>query len=145
MRRRIILAVLAAAAVGAGALVAHGSTGPPVLGSPAFATPYGEGWGSAKPRRLYNGGDPSGLVREIRWTSWGGAAAYGYGINSIFKPKGGYYPQPVIVEVRAQNLGKCGSQSAYTRLYVRTPVKPEGPLGPWNEWSEAKTLCKFGF
>jgi hypothetical protein len=150
MRNRTLILVGLAVAVSlaAGAPVGSGSASPGsniVLGSRAFAGHYGEGWGTARPRRLYNGGDPSGLVTEIRWTSWGHSTAYGYGVHSIFKPGGGYYPQSVIVELRAQNLGKCGSQPAYTRLYARDPTKPEGSLGPWLEWSEATTLCKFGF
>ena len=116
-----------------------------VLGSSAFAKPYGEGWGSSQPARIYNGGDPSGRVTEIHWTSWGGSTAIGYGLNSIFKPKGGYYSTPVIVELRAQRLGRCGSHPAYTQLAIRGPAKPEAPLGAWHLWSEAKSLCQFGF
>ena len=69
----------------------------------------------------------------------------GYGLNSIFKPRGGYYSRPVIVELRAQGLGHCGSRPAYTQLAIRGPSKPEGQLGSWHLWSEAKSLCRFGF
>jgi hypothetical protein len=48
------------------------------------------GWGTAKPARIFNGGDPSGLVTHIRWASWGGSTANGHGLNWIFKPGGGY-------------------------------------------------------
>jgi hypothetical protein len=115
------------------------------LGSSAFAKPDGEGWGAARPARIYNGGDPSGLVTEIQWTNLGGTVAIGYGLGSIFKPKGGYYSRPVLVELRAQTLGHCGSQRAYTQLAIRSPSKPEAGLGSWHLWSEAKTLCRFGF
>lgn len=137
----LVLCVLASAGLTAPAAIASGV----VLGSPAFAKPYGEGWGTARPAKLYNGGDPSGLVKEIQWTSWGGRTAIGYGLGWIFKPNGGYYERPVLVELRAQSLGHCGSQSAYTQLAIRVPPKPEGPLGPWHLWSEAKSLCHFGF
>jgi hypothetical protein len=116
-----------------------------VLGSATFAKPYGEGWGTARPVRIYNGGDPSGLVKEIQWTSWGGRVAIGYGLGWIFKPAGGYYSRPVLVELRAQNIGRCGSQGAYTQLAIRTPSKPEASLGSWHLWSEAQSLCRFGF
>lgn len=86
-------ALLAARAVAPGTTHAQST---PVLGSAAFATPNGEGWGSAQPRRVYNGGDPSGLVTEIQWTSWGAHAAIGYGLGNIFKPHGGYY-HPVVL------------------------------------------------
>lgn len=115
-----------------------------MLGSSAFAKPYGEGWGTARPAKLYNGGDPSGLVKEIPWTR-GGRTAIGYGLGWIFKPGGGYYSRPVLVELRAQALGHCGSQPAYTQLAIRTPSKPEAPLGSWHLWSEAKSLCHSGF
>jgi hypothetical protein len=147
---RSILAVLLGLILLNGVILASDAAGGPtsvVLGSAMFAKPYGEGWGTARPPRLFNGGDPSGLVTEIRWTSWSGNTAIGYGLNSIFKPAGGYYSQPVIVELRAQKLGRCGSHGprAYTQLAIRGPARPEGPLGPWHLWSEAKSLCQFGF
>jgi hypothetical protein len=43
-----------------------------------------------RPHKLFNGGDPSGLVTHIHWVSWGGKTAIGYGLNPIFKPGGGY-------------------------------------------------------
>ena len=116
-----------------------------VLGSAAFAGTGGEGWGTSLPAKIFNGGDPSGLVKEIQWTSWGGRTAIGYGLGWIFKPAGGYYNRPLLVELRAESLGHCGSQRAYTQLAIRTPSKPEAPLGSWHLWSEAKSLCRFGF
>lgn len=120
------------------------ASGDPVLGSPGLAGPFGKGWGMARPHRIFNGGDPSGLVSEIRWTSWGAGTAHGYGMTSIFKPGGGYYPKLVTAELRAQDLGKCGSRTAYTRLFVREPKRPGGPLGKWFAWAGFKTLCKAG-
>ncbi len=140
----VLLAMLVAAG-GAMASSAAGRAESAVLGSAEFAKPDGAGWGSTQPAKIYNGGDPSGLVTEIHWTSWGGSTAIGYGLNSIFKPGGGYYSRPVIVELRAQSLGHCGSRAAYTQLAVRGPSKPEGQLGSWHLWSEAKSLCRFGF
>jgi hypothetical protein len=112
-----------------------------VLGSPTFAGTGAEGWGNVAPHRIYNGGDPSGLVKEIQWTSWGGRVAIGYGLGWIFKPHGGYYSRPLLVELRAQALGHCGSQPAYTQLAIRWPSKPEASLGSWRLWSEARSLC----
>lgn len=118
-----------------------------VIGSAEYATPYGEGWGSSRPRILYNGGDRSGRILEIRWASWGASTARGYGLNYVFKPRGGYYEQPVIIELRAQKLGRCspGGPPAYTQLYVRSPERPEGKIRPWSSWSGSSSLCKFGF
>jgi hypothetical protein len=132
-----LVTAVASASAGAGSSIA--------LGSNAFAKPDGEGWGAARPARIYNGGDPSGRVTEIQWTSWGGGVAIGYGLGSIFKPGGGYYGRPVLVELRAQRLGRCGSQRAYTQLAIRSPPKPEASVGSWHLWSDAKSLCNFGF
>lgn len=147
IRRATIGVLLAVISTTGGVLAssAAGGSGSVVLGSAEFAKPDGEGWGSAQPARVYNGGDPSGLVTEIHWTSWGSSTAIGYGLNSIFKPGGGYYSRPVIVELRAQELGHCGSRPAYTQLAIRGPSKPEGQFGSWHLWSEAKSLCRFGF
>jgi len=78
----VLIATVVSSSAGSGSSVA--------LGSSAFAKPDGEGWGAARPPRIYNGGDPSGPVAEIQWTSWGANVAIGYGLGSIFKPGGGY-------------------------------------------------------
>jgi hypothetical protein len=114
-----------------------------VLGSSAFA-PQGDGFGTAHPRRIFNGGDPSGTVTSIHWTGWARAVAHGRGLNPIFKPQGGYFAQRARIRLRAQRLGRCGAGPAYTRLYVRLPQWPGGPLGPWWRWAAAKTLCTAG-
>jgi hypothetical protein len=111
-----------------------------VLGTMAFA-PTGFGWGKEEPEKIFNGGDPSGLVTDIRWRSWGGPEAIGFGQTAIFKPEGGYYPGRVRIELRAQALGHCGLQRAYTKLSVRVPPHPDAPFGPWGSWSGAATLC----
>jgi hypothetical protein len=117
-----------------------------VLGSASFALPSGEGWGTARPARIFNGGDPSGLVTHIRWASWGRSTANGHGLNWIFKPGGGYYSEQVRIDLRAGRLGKCTSSGplAYAELWVRVPSRPGGPLGPWTSWSEGKGICKRG-
>jgi hypothetical protein len=83
-----------------------------------------EGCRSAGPRRSVSVHEP-GPVRST---------AIGYGLNSIVKPNGGYYSRPVIIELRAQKLGRCTSSGprAYTQLYFRVPSRSEGPLGPWQ-------------
>jgi hypothetical protein len=116
-----------------------------VLGSAVYAGRYGVGWGKPHPSEIFNGGDPSGLVRNIRWTGWGGTAATGQGLNAIFKPTGGYYGKLATIQLRANDLGRCTSNGplAYRRLFVRVPSRPGGPLGRWLPWGGSKTLCKF--
>jgi hypothetical protein len=147
-------AALIASAALALPVAAHGSgsssapvpalraTPTPVLGAKAFAGPYGEGWGTVRPATIFNGGDPSGSISDIRWRSWGGPTAIGWGRNPIFKPGGGYFAHPVAIELRAGALGHCGARRAYTHLAVRVPKRPGGSLGPWRPWSGAATICK---
>lgn len=118
-----------------------------VLGSAAFAGPQGEGWGTPAPARIFNGGDASGLVTHIHWKHWGAKTAIAHGLNAIFKPHGGYYRRLARVELRAYDIGRCSANGprAYTKLLIRLPARPGGPLGRWQSWSGSKTICKFGF
>jgi hypothetical protein len=113
----------------------------PLLGSSVFYAPHAKGFGTAHPSTISNGGDPSGIVTRITWKGWGGQTAIGYGLSSIFKPNGGYYPRLVRIELRAQHLVRCDGQLVYRQLSVRLPAKPGGPLGKWFLWSGAKSLC----
>jgi hypothetical protein len=119
-----------------------GASTNPVLGAKSFAAPDGNGFGTAEPSEIFNGGDPSGLVTQIKWTGWGNPTAIGHGLNPIFKPHGGYYRKPARIELRATALGKCGSRRAYMKLEARVPKHPGGKLGKWFSWSGAKTICK---
>lgn len=115
-----------------------------VLGSKTFVN-GGEGWGTSRPSKIYNGGDPSGLVSHIHWTTWGGPIAVGKGLHSIFKPNGGYYNQLVPITLRASHVGTCsnGGPRAYLKLETREPEAPGGLLGTWDVWSEARSLCSY--
>lgn len=149
MHRHLALTVVVLAAgltVAAGSFAARArpitTASVVVLGSPAFEGHGSEGWGKSRPKKVFNGGDLSGLVREIVWTSWGGATAIGYGVHYMFKPQGGYYEQPVLIELRASRLGNCGAgPRAYTRLSARDPVRPDASWGPWFVWAGANSIC----
>ena len=39
----------------------------------------GTGWGQVRPAEISNGGDPTGMVSDISWISWGEAQAIGSG------------------------------------------------------------------
>jgi hypothetical protein len=136
--RRLTTAVLIVGALAAPSLAA-GKSGV-VLGSMAFA-PNGWGWGTSKPKSIFNGGDPSGMVTHIHWRSWGGPTAIGFGRNPIFKPKGGYYGRLAKIELRAEDIGSCKGRAAYRQLSVRVPSHPGGKLGPWRPWSDAASIC----
>lgn len=94
------------------------------------------GWGQVKPPTIFNGGVPSGLVRYVRWRSWGQDVAYGRGSGSQYRPGGGYYSKPVRVQFQATRLGRCSGndRTAYTRLRARIQEKPGGRFGDWFNW-----------
>ena len=118
-----------------------------VLGSKYFITApeRGIGWGTARPKTIFNGGDPSGYVDKIRWTTWGGKVAIGGGLTSIFKPGGGYYATPGRIELKALDIGLCyaGGPRTYTKLIASTASRPGGRLGAWFLWGGQKSLCRW--
>jgi hypothetical protein len=58
----------------------------PALGRPAGVFAHGTGFGEVRPARIFNGGDPTGLVTHIVWTSWGGPRAAGTGTSDYVGP-----------------------------------------------------------
>ncbi|EHN10501.1 hypothetical protein PAI11_26080 [Patulibacter medicamentivorans] len=148
-RRRRRARAAAAIAVTAGllappALAAPASAGTIVLGNAAYA-PNGSGFGTAKPRVIFNGGAPSGRVERIRWTGWGHRIATGRGYTPIYRPEGGYYRRLGRIQLRASGRGTCPgtSQRAYLKLRARVVSKPGGRLGKWFSWSGSRTICTF--
>src|SRR4051794_2583448 len=98
-----------------------------------FPGKYDRGFGRPHPRKVFNGGDPAGLAVHVQWTGWGEAVAHGTGNGSAFMPKGGYYPEPVQVELRATDLGPgCDGQVGYHSLMVRKEKAPN--TGEWSRW-----------
>lgn len=137
--RRLATTALVVGAFAMPSLAAAGGNGV-VLGAKAFA-PNGWGWGTQRPARIFNGGDPSGMVTQIRWMSWGGPAAIGFGRNPIFKPGGGYFKRLARIELRPEDIGSCKGRRAYRRLSVRVPSHPGGKLGHWQLWAGATSIC----
>jgi hypothetical protein len=84
--RAVRLAVACVAAITALAATGCSSSPPkpaqpvPTLGRVAGIFSHGsKGFGTVKPGTVFNGGDPSGLVEHITWTTWGGPRASGSG------------------------------------------------------------------
>ena len=104
----------------------------------------GIGWGTAHPRRIDNGGDPSGKAWHLTWHNWGGATATAHGSTWIFKPTGGYYRRSAAIELRASRVGRCtpNGPRAYTFLQARAAMRPGGRLGRWFAWGGWKNTCK---
>lgn len=83
----------------------------PVLGQ---GRRIARGYGSARPSVLDNGGDPTGILTNVSWQSWGGPEAVGTGM--------GYYDPPNVpvsrsvrerATVVAFRLGTCEGQYMY--------------------------------
>jgi hypothetical protein len=62
------------------------TAGVPTLGQLAGDFARGEGFGQIKPSRIFNGGDPTGLLSRVVWSAWGGAQATGTGIGEYLGP-----------------------------------------------------------
>jgi len=121
MRRRLILLALAVATALVLAANAIAVTAPIV--SPV-ADPYyhdnfsgAKGFGQVKPREIFYGGDPTGLVCRIRWVSWGGPIARGFGtglyVNSHQSVAQGHLAVAIVV---ASKLGTWKGRPAYDKL-----------------------------
>ena len=112
--RAIVLGVGLIAATGL-AQAAEGSSMPPVLAGPWSS--YQTGYGHVKPPVINNGGDPTGVVTAIRWTTWGGPRAVGTGRGSYVGPHsvvaGGSYASAEIVLF---HLGTCKGRPAYDAI-----------------------------
>jgi hypothetical protein len=91
---------------------------------------------------MSNGGAAaSGTILEIHWRSSGGKIAIGRGLNPTYRPHGGYYRQPVVIELRASLIRRCkpGGRLVYTRFTAREQLRPGGPMGKWFAW--APNMC----
>jgi hypothetical protein len=74
----------------------------------------GSGFGQVRPARIYNGGDPTGLVTGIAWRSWGTSRAIGTGQAEWVGPHqsvaNGRQEQATVVAFR---LGICNGKQMY--------------------------------
>lgn len=88
--------------------------------------PNQEGYGTVAPRKIYNGGDPTGLVYDITWSNWGDVQAKGTG-TALHVPAGGYVPdaKPERATVVAYNLGPCQGKTAYRAVTWFFPDRGE--------------------
>ncbi len=118
------------------------TTSPVVLGGKVYPGPNGQGFGAPHPSLIYNGGDASGSIAKVHWSSWGAPVAHGRGRHPIFRPGGGYYRRPVVALLKATDLGECEGHRAYLRLLIKEPRRPGGPFGPWRSWAGPQTICE---
>jgi hypothetical protein len=94
------------------------STGPagavPTLGQLVGVFAHGTGFGQVKPAKIFNGGDPTGLVTHVVWTSWGGSRAVATGVSDYVGPGQSVAAgTEETVTVVAFHLGTCDGKTMY--------------------------------
>ena len=87
-----------------------------ILGQPW--APYQSGYGTPRPDHISNGGDPTGVVQDVHWDSWGGDRAVGAGINTYVGPEhssvaAGHQEPAVVV---AFDRGMCAGRLMYRSI-----------------------------
>jgi hypothetical protein len=86
----------------------------PTLGQLAGVFTHGTGFGQVKPGKIFNGGDPTGLVTDVVWSSWGGAQATATGTSDYVGPDQSVAQgTEETATVVAFNLGTCGGKLMY--------------------------------
>ena len=89
--------------------------------------PSQEGYGHVMPRTIFNGGDPTGLVRRVHWDHWGQPRAIGHGIGDWVWPglsvAGG--GTPLHATVVAFDPGSCAGELAYRKIEWYFPIRGE--------------------
>ena len=112
--------------------------GGPTLGRPAGIFGIsGSGWGEVRPREFSNGGDPTGHVRDIQWSEWGGPRAIGLGTGFVPAPDGvadGTFKQTTVV---AFDLGRCHGKLMYRAVEWYYP-----DLGEKFDPKQYEDICK---
>jgi hypothetical protein len=102
------------ATVPASASPSASPAGVPTLGQLAGDFAHGQGFGEVKPAKIFNGGDPTGLVTNVVWTSWGGAQATAAGTAEYVAPNQSVAQgTEETATVVAFDLGTCGGKYMY--------------------------------
>ncbi len=84
------------------------------LGQLAGDFAQGTGFGQVKPAKIFNGGDPTGLVTHVVWSSWGGAHATATGTSDYVGPNQSVAQgTEEAATVVAFNLGTCDGKLMY--------------------------------
>lgn len=110
---------------GAPAAAPRGETrdagGPVVLGS---MPSNGRGYGTERPKDVYNGGRGTARVTDITWSEWGGERAEGTG-TGVWIPsgEGPGRAEDVTATIVAWDLGQCDGKSAYRMVTWYFPSK----------------------
>jgi len=114
MRSAARIAIVACLAITVLARVA-GAAAEPILAGPW--SPDQEGYGHVKPARIFNGGDPTGLVTHIHWLTWGQSKAIGTGTAEWVGPHQDVAEgTPQRTRIVLFQLGSCKGRRAYDAI-----------------------------
>lgn len=99
--------------------------------------PYQSGYGTVAPTVISNGGDPTGVVTGVHWTSWGGDTARGTGTsdddnNSDTVADGVQAPAQIV----AFDLGVCDGKYMYQKVTWYFPQD-----GETFQPNDARNIC----
>jgi hypothetical protein len=110
----MVLGISVIAALGL-AQASQGSSTPPILAGPW--APDQTGYGHVEAPVINNGGDPTGVVTDIKWSTWGGSRALGTGRGWYVGPHSvvanGRYASARVVLF---DLGTCKGRRAYDAI-----------------------------
>lgn len=89
----------------------------PTLGTLAGTFVHGAGFGQVEPAAMSNGGDPTGAVGSITWSSWGGPQAVGTGRSDYVGPNQSVASGTMeAVRIVAFDLGTCNGRYMYAAV-----------------------------
>ena len=142
MKTKKVATRIAAAITTTVALAACSTNGAPSASADPQPTlggawnPSVRGYGTVQPARVFNGGDPTGDIWDITWSSWGGEQAIGRGLSYAI-PQGAFSVSQSIKEpatIVAYNLGTCNGQLMYQAAKWYFPGNGEtfNPAGHYN-------------
>jgi hypothetical protein len=103
---------------------ATATTPPPTLGQLAGVFAHGQGFGQVAPSTIFNGGDPTGLVKKITWQSWGAPEAIGNGRAEYVGPNQSVATGTIkTATVVAFHLGTCDGKLMYEAVEWYFPAE----------------------
>ena len=134
MSIRLTIAAAASVFALAGAVAPCASADPdPTLGQVWSGSQ--QGYGTVRPTKVFNGGDPTGMIWDITWSSWGDAEATGTG-TAYWEAPGATAAESVAkpATIVAYDLGTCNGQLMYQAAKWYFPGQGESfnPLGHYN-------------
>jgi hypothetical protein len=107
-------------------VVIQHQTAIPTLGRRGGDFVNGQGFGEIRPATVYNGGDPTGLVMHVTWSSWGGSTATGTGASDWVGPGQSVATgTQETVTIVAFDLGTCGGKLMYQAVEWYFPQHSE--------------------